>query len=168
MATGFYREFNAIINKAIELILGNQDLLRYMYYTDKSDPLNPTYADVKTSDVLLKNLFPNPKKPTAETEAKCLISMELTSVPNRINTRTRKDYLTFNIMVYIDNSLINGGLRENYILSLMDEIFNDLIIEEMAIGELFPLGAKSDDFAENFFGYQLGYQLMNNGNMDCL
>jgi hypothetical protein len=168
---GNYEELNPMINSIIEYIGSSQNLLRYIKYTETTNPLDSSLPDLTIGNVMMANLYPLPKIPEAETDANCMVTITIDSRPNNINTRTRQDVITFGVIAHVDSWMIDGGLRPFYIVSEIDKLFNDKKFKiknsdkVLGYNTLTNLGMKGDKFAEKFYGYWLSYKIDNNNNM---
>lgn len=164
--TGQFKELNSIINKVMENISKNQRLLRLLYYTDEYNPFDNSLADVKYSNILMKNLFPLPKVPDAQTETKALLTVVIgDSARGKINSSFRTEFLHFGVIVHIDSWMIKGGLRALYILEELDNMFNGVYIPEVSMTDVLFEVSKPNKFSDNFYGYWLKYKLTNNSNI---
>ena len=169
---GFYQELNSILTLTCSSLLENQNLCKLVYYypTQTNYQFNPlSQPDIEdTSILLMKNIFPLPKIPDADTEQNCFINVTITrGTPIASNPRFRSVILSFDVICHLDCWIIKGGVRPLSIIHEIDSIFNfqetkmDILNKPIAT-DLIPRG-----YSNKFYGYQLTYELQVNNNIKC-
>lgn len=168
----FLAEANNILNIAVNMLLNNQNICKLLnYYSDtvnyKYNPLSQ--PNVKNpQSLLLKNIYPMPKVPDAETKQICFIDVNIAGGDAmRTNTGFRRVELVFDVICHLDAWIIKGGYRPIKILNEIDQMFNnqktDLPVENKP--QVMPFVPKN--YANKFYGYQIRYELIVNSNLEC-
>lgn len=168
----YFDELEPIINVAIAELLKNEDICKLVHcYPDALDyrynPLDEEKIE-DTKQLLLKSIYPMPKTPKPEDEAKCFICVNVTG--NSYDTSASgyiKVHLMFDIISHLDCWIIKNGVRPLRIVSRIDRIFNNKSIGGLTINKLSTSQLDLTTYASDFYGYRLGYTMNLNSNLVC-
>lgn len=170
----FYEELNNSLTNIIgEKFLRNQNLCKLLYYYPETETLsfNPlSQPDIVNTreKIYMKNIFPLPKKPTAETKKEAFICITFGGgyEPEQ-NTGYRKVNLIIDIVVHIDCWNIRNGFRTYSILSEIDSMLNNQLTDLPIANKPYTRGFQPRDYSNYFYGVQAIYELQVNSNIVC-
>lgn len=167
MGSGFYGNLEFVTNKLAEVLLRDENFVKYLYYNDE-DPLSkPTLKDPLI--ILNDRLVLQPKSIYLETEEGILVEMFLHGdTPQRASGGLLTEYIiNFNIVCHLGSWKIKNGIRPYRVMNIIDSAFNGRKIEGVSFGSIKPLGSRFIRFADHWEGYRLSYSLTWNGNKEC-
>lgn len=159
MSTGRFIELNNNMNYIIQLLLKNQNLLKFLYYNDYNPLSQPDISNPKS--LLFNNIYPLPKIQEATEEQKSIISVILSNAHLRDDNIKLKDYkIIFYIMSHIDLWTISGGIRPLLISHELDTIFNEIKVSQF-VGKVLFGDWIPKEFNNKFYGYYMSYEVTN-------
>lgn len=161
-----YAEWNDIVNKVLELIRSNKQLMQLV----SNSSSNPYSKDPpKWEDILMKYVFPLPKEPGSVSTEKTFINVYMYKgemVEN--NPSYRNDYLFIEVGCHIETWKLDGGEIRPYIMcDLIDEMFDNKYINDMSMHNILSKSNTALKFGDMFYGYRMMYKLTNIGGMYC-
>lgn len=164
----YFGELSNVASKIIDLILKNQELCKLIYY-NQSNPLSQATITNTRSSLLLKQIFPMPKKAPAETEETTIVNVHLykSELTNR-NKGFADEYIAIDIMTHLNKWLIDDGqIRVYEIVNRIDEMLNNKYLAGYSMNYVLLTDVKEMMYSDYFYGYRLVYKFTNNSNANC-
>ena len=159
----YFDELNDIINKVVELISKDEELMKLIAYPDE------TKTDI--TNLMNKNIFLMPRGADAVKDEKTFLNIYMGSTYRyEENSGFREACLTFDIFSHLNLWLMpkSNTIRPYLISSKIDKIFNDNFDKQVRqISNNAPLfySWKPYRYGEYFYGYKLEYYISLNSNV---
>lgn len=163
----YFKDLNDKIVYITNMVKANQDLCKLLYYSE-NNPLDfPDIFDTQT--LMLRNIFPLPKSPESVKEQISILNVYFLNSKNYSkNTGFRPVYLVFDIMCHLDIWMLNNNqIRPLSICSKIDEMFNNVVIQQVSDAAIFWDGLDMYKFSDYYYGYRLTYKISESSNMGC-
>lgn len=150
----------------INMILQNQELCKLIYYKEDNPLEQPDIIDT-ANKLLMKQLFPLPKKAPAETEETIIVNARFNSGNlTSSNKGFADEYIVIDIMVHLNKWLLKDEKIRTYeILSRIDKLFNNVYVKGLSMNYILFDGISEIMYSDYFYGYRLRYKLTNNSNV---
>lgn len=171
----YYEELNPILIKTIgEYFLKNQNLCKLLHYYPECaedysfDVYNQPDITNPISDIYMKNIFPMPKIPDAQTkkEAFLLVTFNGGYEPE-YNKGFRSVELLIDIPVNLKVWHIKNGYRLYSIMHEVDKVLNNVLTDLPIENKPYLVGFQPRDYSFEFYGVQMRYRLTVNSNVIC-
>lgn len=161
----YFDDLNEDIMTIIDILLGNQNLCKYLYYPKESLPLSqPDITD--TSVLLMQNIYPLPKNPNVIKDEMSLVNVYFSnSVPHTQGSIMKKSDLVFDVMCHLNIWMCGGGLRPYYMCSEIDKLFNNKYISSVSANKIYFNKLSIYQYSDLFYGYRLVYHISDNSNI---
>jgi hypothetical protein len=162
---GYFTELGIATNKAIELLIADEILVKLLYYDTEDAIYKPTVANPES--LINTKIYPVPKIPQVQTEACTMLNVFFDEIQqNHINKGYRDEVLKILIIMHLDLFLIQNNIRLYAIMEQIDKIFNNKYYSEIAGHSLQPVGKiRLNQINDNFFGCALSYGMVNDSNV---
>lgn len=161
-----YAEWQQIVNKVLELIRGNNQLLKILCNSSNT----PYEQDPPSWDkIILKNVFPMPKEPDSVDEQKSFINVYMyNSSIKDDNPYFFEDLLCVEVGSHLEIWMLeNGEIRPYSIVNLIGSMINNKSIPDLSIQKVIPEITKVLKFGDMFYGYRMFFKLTNAGGINC-
>lgn len=137
-------------------LMSNQELLRYLHYTDK-DPLNLKHPDVKRGDVYPTQIKPIPIV-YSESEKSVITVKVLKGVPGERNSEVIDLYIVIEIFVPLTQWLLKSdNMRPYLIMGEIQKTLDNKAIE--GLGTLNWSGFQANFFTEEVGAFEMFFAL---------
>lgn len=166
----YFEKLNNGIFEIIDMLLSNDNLCKYLVNNNFSPLSNENTPIENPRSLIMKNIFPLPKLPDAEENEKCIINVYFyNSKPYKKNSGFRSVDLCFDIICHLNLWQIDSGIRPYAITNEIDKMFNDKIIEQLSMTNIFSDSWRNMKYSDYFYGYNLTYRLSQDSNIagDC-
>lgn len=157
----FFKELNDIMNKVVELISKDEELMKLIAYPNEKHSID---------DLMFKNIFLMPRGADAVKDEKTFLNIYMSATSRyEKNSGFRQACLTFDIFSHLNIWLLpDNTIRPYLISSRIDKIFNDNFNEQVRqISINAPLfgGWEVYRYGEYFYGYKLKYYISLDSNV---
>ena len=162
----YFGELSTITSKLIDLILKNQDLCKLIYYNEPNPLSQPTISSTRSA-LLLKQLFPMPKKAPAETEQTTIVNVHLMRAElTDKNKGFADEYVAIDVMTHLEKWMIDDGKIRTYeIVNRIDNMLNNQYLSGYSMNYILLTDIKEIMYSDYFYGYRLVYKFTNNSNV---
>jgi hypothetical protein len=159
-SVAYFDDINSNLLEIETLLLGTQDLCKLLYYSSATQTTPLTMSTITNTKILrMKNLFPLPKAVDSQNEVKAMLNFYFSdSTPQRSNPAFRNIELCFDIIVHLESWFITEGSRAYAISNKIDEMFNDKLYENLAIGTTNFRRWTQTRYGDYYYGFHLVYQ----------
>lgn len=158
----YFDDLNRVVNKVMEMMLKNKDLLEILVYPEPS-------TKMEREDVLMKNIFPMPRSYEATKDEKSFINVYIdSSYPYEENRGFNHMALCFDVVSHLSIwSDGNSNIRPYQLCSEIDKMLNNQKnddVREISINppQLFEM--RIYRYGEVFYGYKLKYHISADSN----
>ena len=157
----YFKELNDIMNKVVELITKDKELMKLIAYPNEK---------YNIKDLMLKNIFLMPRGADAVKDEKTFLNIYMDSTYRyEGNSGFRQACLTFDIFSHLNLWLLpDNTIRPYLISSRIDEIFNNNFnkqVRQISVNAPLFDSWKVYRYGEYFYGYKLKYYISIDSNV---
>lgn len=153
---GFMIELDGVIMKIIELIKSDSELCKYIKYNEKN-PLS--MDDFDHDELVLSNIFPMPKMPTAETNESTILDIfTFKVIPSRDNQKFNSVIIAIDVICDLKLWLLDDGVRPHKIANKIDKLFHGKQITDTMFSSVMLEDMQYKTYSDSHHGFRLLYR----------
>lgn len=146
--------------KIMQKLLSNQNLLKLLAFSSADALSKEDLTDEQVSGLIGTNIKVIPKLPIPEEVGSYIIISFDNFIPNDNNPVFRDNLITFDVLCYLDDWLMDDYLLRPYkIMHEIDEMFNGSKLN--GIGRVEFIGANSLILSADLAGFTVNYRVIN-------